>query len=390
MSISNKLINKIKQVPPSMTLAITARAKSMRSNGVDIVNFAAGEPDFDTPDIIKDAAKEAMNNGFTKYTPASGTPELRQAICRKLKRDNGLDYDPSQVIVSCGAKHSLFNIFQVICEPGDEVIVPSPYWLSYPEMVRLAGATPVFAESQRGIFKLTADVLKKSITERTKAVIINSPSNPTGAVYTREELSAIADVAIAADIAVISDEIYENLLYDGAKHVSIASLGREIYARTLVVNGVSKSYSMTGWRIGYAASSDTDVMKAIGTLQSHSTSNPASISQIAAVAALEKGAESVRIMRAEFEKRRIMMCRGLSAVKPLKCELPGGAFYVFVDISGTGMDSITFAEKALEEAHVALIPGKPFGWDDHVRVSFATGEKDIEKGIERLGKWVKQ
>jgi len=373
-----------------MTLAITARAKSMRADGVDIVNFAAGEPDFDTPGIIKDAAKEAVDNGFTKYTPASGTPELRQCICRKLKRDNGLDYNPSQVIVSCGAKHALFNIFQVICEPGDEVIVPSPYWLSYPEMVRLAGATPVFAGSQRGIFRLTADVLKKSITGHTKAVVINSPSNPAGAVYSREDLSAIADVAIAADIAVISDEIYETLLYDGAKHVSIASLGKEIYDRTFVVNGVSKSYSMTGWRIGYVASSDTDVMKAIATLQSHSTSNPASISQKAAVTALEKGAESANLMCAEFEKRRVLMCKGLNAIKPLKCGLPSGAFYIFVDISGTGMDSITFAEKALEEAHVALIPGKPFGWDDHVRVSFATGEKDIEKGLERLGKWVKQ
>jgi len=373
-----------------MTLAITAKAKKMRTEGKNVINFAAGEPDFDTPHNIKSAAISAISEGFTKYTPASGMPQLKDAICDKLKKDNALSYKPSQIIVSCGAKHSLYNIFQALCDKGDEVIVPSPYWVSYPEMVKLSGAKPVVVKTdEKSGFKLTEKDLKKAATKRTKAIIINSPSNPTGSAYSIEDLSMVAKWAISKNIFVISDEIYENLIYDGLKHISIASLGNEIFKLAIVVNGVSKSYSMTGWRIGYLAG-DEKIVGAINKLQSHSTSNPASISQKAALEALTGGNEFVRKIAEEFEKRRDLILGGIGRINKLSCFKPQGAFYLFCDISKTKMDSISFANKLLEETRVAVIPGIAFGWDTHVRMSFACKAEDIKEGINRISKWLEK
>ena len=353
------------------------------------MNFAGGEPDFDTPQYIKKAAIDAINKGFTKYTPATGTPELKEAITKKFKADNSLEYRPNQVVVSCGAKHSLYNIFQVICDRDDEVLVPAPYWLSYPEMVKLSESVPVIVEPGKNTSKVTPQILEKYVTSKTKALVINSPSNPTGAVYSGEELRNLADFAVKHNIFVISDEIYENLIYDGLKHVSIASFNKKIYDLTFVVNGVSKSYAMTGWRIGYLAGRE-DIVKAIANFQSHSTSNPASISQAAALAALTVEDPAPAEMVKEFEKRRNILIKGLSEIKALKCDKPQGAFYCFVDVSKTGMNPMTFSKKLLDEEYIATIPGEPFGSISHVRFSFATGTADIEKGLERLKRWVKQ
>lgn len=383
-----KLAKRVMSVSPSLTLAITAKAKAMKKSGVDIVSFSAGEPDFDTPGHIKSAGIEAIKSGFTKYTPASGMVELKEAIVSKLKRDNGLEYNSGNISVSCGAKHSLYNIFQAICQEGDEVIIPSPYWLSYPEMVKLAGAKPVVVKTDESTgFKMSALSLKKAITGRTKAVILNSPSNPTGAAYAKKDLEEIAEVTVPKKICVISDEIYEKLIYDGQGHTSIASLGNEIKDLTIVVNGVSKSYSMTGWRIGYIAG-DKEVIGAINKIQSHSTSNPASISQKAALQAINGDQSSISTMKKEFEVRRNYLVESLNNIKGFKAIKPQGAFYVFCSIKKTGVDSVTLSNRLLDEAKVAVIPGKPFGSDEHIRLSFATSKDDIKKGTERIAKWV--
>lgn len=384
MELSSRII----KIHPSATLGITARANKMNADGIDVVNFGAGEPDFPTPQNVSKAGIEAIEKNFTRYTPSTGIIQLKEAITDKFKKDNNLVYETSQIVISCGAKHSLYNIFQAICDDNDEVVIPSPYWVSYPEMVVLAGATPVIVDPDvKNGMKMTPAQLKKAINKKTRAVVINSPSNPTGVVYTGAELKELALVIMDSNAAIISDEIYEELIYDGLKHVSIASLGRDIFDRTFVVNGVSKSYSMTGWRIGYAAG-PKDVMAAISNLQDHSTSNPTSISQKAALEALEGSQESVKNMRAEFAKRRDYICQRFDKMKNVSYVRPQGAFYIFVNISKTGLNSMDFAKVILEEEHVAVIPGGPFGWDDYVRLSFATGMEDIKKGLDRIEKWL--
>jgi aspartate aminotransferase len=371
-------------IDESVTLEITSKAKKMAKDGIDVVSFAAGEPDFDTPKHIKEAAIKAINEGFTKYTPSSGMPELREAISRKFKQDNGIDYSPSQIVVSNGAKHSLNNVFQALCNPGDEVIIPAPYWLSYPAMVGMAEAKPVFVETRAGNgFKVTEKDVEAKITKKTKCLILNSPSNPTGGIYGPDDLKMLARLAVKHKIFIISDEIYEKLVYDGQKHYSIAALGKDIYDLTVTVNGVSKSYSMTGWRIGYAAG-PADVMKAVGNLQSHAASNPASISQKATLAALNESQSFIDDMRAEYQKRRDYMVARVSAMRNVSCFKPSGAFYLFCDISKTGKGSVAVANALLDEAKVAAIPGGPFGADSFIRLSFATGMEAIKKGMDRM------
>ncbi len=384
------LAKRIQNIAASSTLKITARAKELLKDGLDVVNFAAGEPDFDTPSFIKEKAIQAIQQGFTKYTPSSGIPELKKVICEKFKRDNRLQYAPNQIIVSCGAKHSLFNLLQVLLDADEEVIIPAPFWVSYPEMIKLAGAKPIFVTtSPNDNFKLTPQELKKSITAKTKALIINSPSNPTGCVYAKEELQALSNICVASKIYVISDEIYEKLIYDNQEHISIGALNKEIYDLTITVNGLSKSFSMTGWRIGYLGAS-IDIANAIERLQDHSTSNPCSISQKAALAALESDGEWVNQMRAEFQSRRDYITGYLDKVNNLTYVKPQGAFYVFIDISKTKMDSLSFADRFLEEEKVAVIPGKGFGANNYIRISFATSMEQIKKGMDRLKDWVEK
>lgn len=393
------LAKRIRAIGPSPTLAITAKAKEMKAKGIDVIGFGAGEPDFDTPEHIKEEAKKALDEGFTKYTPASGIPELKVAICQKLKRDNGLDYEPGQIIISCGAKHSLYNAMQVLCESGDEVLLPSPYWVSYPEQIRLSGAEPVIIETgEEEGFKIKIERLRKKITSRTKLLILNSPSNPTGAVYHREELEAIAEVAVEKNIYVISDEIYEKIIYDDLKHISIASLNSEIKRLTMVINGVSKSYSMTGWRIGYAAG-PKEIIQAMSNLQSHSTSNPTSFCQKASIAALEGSQEPLRRMVSEFARRREYIVERLNSIAGVSCLKPEGAFYVFPNISkllGKSYksqvikDSISLAQILLEEVKIAVVPGSVFGEDNHLRFSYATSMENITKGMDRLKEFIKK
>lgn len=384
-----KLSSRAKSVSPSLTLAITAKAKKMKDSGIDVVGFGSGEPDFDTPDYIKLAAIKSIQQGFTKYTPESGIDELKKAICEKFQKDNGLAYDPSQIVVSCGAKHSLYNIIQAVCEKGDEVIIPSPYWLSYPEMVNLAEAKPVFIETDDSIgFRISVSSLKKAITKKTKAVIINSPSNPTGSIYVKEELREIGKLSAEKGILIISDEIYEKIIFDNNSHVSIASLAEDIFKNTVVVNGVSKSFAMTGWRIGYLAAFNNELITAIKNIQSHSTSNPASISQMAALEALKNsGAAIVGEMKNEFERRRDYMVERINKIKGLSCLKPEGAFYIFCRIRKIGLSSMEAADRLLDEAKVAVVPGKVFGSDRHIRLSFATSMENIKKGIDRIEKW---
>ena len=384
-----KIAKRVSDIIESVTLRITSKAKLMASEGVDVVNFAAGEPDFDTPMHIKAAAMEAIKCGFTKYTPSSGMQELREAISKKFKKDNSLEYSASQIVVSNGAKHSLNNIFQVLCEEGDEVIIPAPYWLSYPAMVKMASATPVFiTTSSKNNFKVVENELTAKITKKTKCFVLNSPSNPTGSVYSLDGLKVIAKLAVKHKFYVISDEIYEKLIYGDAKHISIASLGNDIYERTFTVNGISKSYSMTGWRIGYAAG-PLEIMKAVANMQSHATSNPSSISQKAAIAAIAGDQRCVREMRMEFEKRRDFMISRITGMQKISCSKPEGAFYVLCDISKLKIPSVTVAIRLLEEAKVAVIPGEPFGNDSAVRLSFATSMKEINKGLDRLEGWIR-
>jgi aspartate aminotransferase len=380
-------------ISPSSTLAIDAKAKRMKAEGLDVIGFGAGEPDFDTPEHIKKAAIAAIESGFTKYTPASGILELKQAICNKFKRDNGLDYTSAQIVVSNGAKHSLVNIFQAICNPGDEVIIPAPYWISYPEMVKISDATPVIVRtSENSGFKFSVQQIKQALTKKTKAIIINSPCNPTGMVYSQKELAEIADLAVERGIYVVSDEIYEKLIYDGYEHVSIASINDKIKEQTIVVNGVSKTYAMTGWRIGYTAS-NVEIAKIMGNMQSHATSNPNSIAQKAAVAAINGAQDIVNVMVSEFISRRNYMVKRINSISGLSCVTPKGAFYVLMNISkfiGNEIDGIKikgsddFADVLLEKAKVALVPGSGFGIDTHVRLSYATSLQNITEGLNRI------
>jgi aspartate aminotransferase len=392
-----ELSRKAASISPSSTLAIDAKAKKMKADGFDVIGFGAGEPDFDTPEHIKEVAVKAINEGFTKYTPASGTLSLKEAICRKLKRENGLDYSPSNIVISNGAKHSLLNVFQAICNPGDEVIIPSPYWVSYPEMVKLADAVPVFVKTrEKDEFEFSIDQLEMAVTSKTKAIVINSPSNPTGMIYGRKLLEEVADLAVKKKLFIVSDEIYEKILYDGLSHLSIASLGDKIKDQTIIINGVSKSYSMTGWRIGYTASNER-IARIMSNVQSHATSNPNSIAQKAAEAAIEGPQDSVEAMVKEFVNRRDYMVERINSINGLSCIKPKGAFYVMMNISkligkelyGVKIEgSDTFADVLLEKANVALVPGSGFGTDEHVRLSYAMSLENIKEGLNRIEKFI--
>jgi len=372
------------QLTPSLTLSIDSKAKAMKAEGIDVCGFGAGEPDFDTPEHIKRAAIEAIEAGFTKYTPSSGIPELRQAIAEKLAADNQLTYRAGQVIVSNGAKHACYNAILATCQPGDEVIIPSPYWVSYPDMVRLAGADPVIVPTtERNAWKMRAEDFENAMTPRTKMLILNSPGNPTGAVYTREEMQAIVDVAAEEDIYILSDEIYEKLVYDDAQHVSIGSLSKEAANLTITVNGFSKSYAMTGWRLGYLAGPEA-VAKAVDSIQSHSTSHPASFVQRAGIAALKGDQQPLADMREEFDMRRNYMVDRISKIPNVTAVKPRGAFYVLVNISQLGLTSQNFADRLLSKANVAVVPGAAFGDDRTIRLSYATSIDIIKKGLDRF------
>jgi aspartate aminotransferase len=385
-----KLAARVGQVPPSLTLSIAAKAKAMKAEGIDVCSFSAGEPDFDTPAHIKAAAKKALDDGQTRYGPAAGEPKLREAIARKLREDNGLCYNAENVIVTNGGKHSLFNLMLVLIEAGDEVIIPAPYWLSYPEMVKLAGGTPVIVQTDASTgYKITPEQLVKAITPQTKLFILNSPSNPTGMVYTPAEIKALAEIVVERNILVVSDEIYEKILYDGAEHLSIGAVGPEIFERTIISSGFAKAYSMTGWRLGYLAGS-VELIKAMITIQGHSTSNVCTFAQYGAIAALEGSQDCVEEMRLAFAKRRQVMLERLNAIPGLICPQPDGAFYMFPNISKTGLKSLEFCDGLLEQEQVAVIPGIAFGADDCIRLSYATDMTSIEKGMDRLEKFVRE
>ncbi len=359
----------------------------MAAEGLDVCSFSAGEPDFDTPAHVTAAAKKALDEGKTKYGPGPGEPKLRDAIARKLRNDNDLDYRPENIIVTNGGKHSLFNLMMALVEPGDEVIIPAPYWVSYPEMVTLAGGTPVIVPTDASC-KITAEQLRQAITPKTKLFVLNSPSNPTGMVYTPEEIKALATVVVEADITVVSDEIYEKILYDGAIHLSIGAVSPEAFARTVISSGFAKAYSMTGWRIGYLAG-PLDLIKAASKVQDHSTSNVCTFAQYGAIAALEGDQTCVEEMRLAFAQRRQVMFDRLNAIPGLLCPKPDGAFYLFPNIAETGMKSLEFCDALLEQQHVAVIPGIAFGTDSHIRLSYATDLDTIEKGMDRLEKFVR-
>lgn len=388
-----KLAARVSRIAPSPTLAMAAKAKAMAAQGLDVIDFSAGEPDFDTPEPVKAAAEEAIRAGFTKYTPSSGIDELRGAIADKLQAELGVCYQKSQILVSCGAKHSLYNLAEALLEAGDEIIIPIPYWVSYSDQALLNDATPVLLETtEEQEYAVHAAALERLITPRTKAIIVNSPCNPTGATYDRATLEEIASVAVRHDLLVISDEIYEKVLYDGAAHVSIASLGREIATRTVIINGVSKSYAMTGWRIGYAAGPQ-ELITAMANIQSQSTSNPCSISQKAAVAALRLGEPFTVKMVEEFSRRRNTIVNGLNKIPGVRCQMPRGAFYAFPNIKGllgkqapSGMLKTPndLAQYLLEEARIAVVPGEPFGSREHLRLSYATSMTTITRGLDRL------
>jgi aspartate aminotransferase len=394
-----KFSDRILKVKPSPTLAVTALANSLKAKGIDVIGFGAGEPDFDTPQFIKDAAIRAIESGKTKYTPAGGIPELKEAITKKFKRDNNLDYRVAEVTVNCGGKHSFYNLMQVLLNKGDEVIIPSPYWVSYPPMVLLADGKPVIIEtSDETGFKITPDELKKSITKKTRGVVINSPSNPTGATYTRDELLALAEVLAKYEILIITDDIYEFIIYDNLKFYNLANLSEELKQRTVVLNGVSKTYSMTGWRIGYMAC-DEEIIKQVEVLQSQSTSNPTSISQWAAVEALNGDQSVINEMVEAFARRRKLIVDGLNSIPGINCLMPEGAFYVFPNTSGIYLgkgwssvvekykdeyNSTNLSSYLLEEANVAVVPGIGFGSDNYIRLSYATSDENIVKGLERI------
>ncbi len=391
-----QLSEKALAISPSLTLKITAMAKDMKKRGLDVVGFGAGEPDFDTPKHIKDAAVEALKIGMTKYTPASGTVELKKAVCADLKK-HGLQYDPTQIVISNGAKHSLFNVFQAILNPGDEVIVITPYWLTYPELIKMADGVPVYVGAQEcNNFEPLAEDIEAAVTKKTKAIIVNNPSNPCGCIYSQKTLEGIAEIAKKHDFFIVSDEIYDELVYDGNKHTSIAALSEDAYGRTILVNGLSKTYAMTGWRIGYTASR-ADIAKIMGSYQSHATSNPCSIAQFAGIAALTGPRDEVVAMREEFDARRKMMVDIIGKMDGVSCATPMGAFYVMLNISalkGRKLDgaeikgSVDFAEKLLEKKLTAVIPGAAFGADDFVRLSYAISRENIEKGLGRIAEFI--
>ena len=396
--MSLTLSEKAKRVKPSSTLAITAKAKAMKAEGIDVVGFGAGEPDFNTPDNICKAAISAIENGFTKYTPASGTDELKAAISQKFHDFNHLTYAPNQIVVSNGGKQGLQNVFSAILNPGDEVLVPAPYWLSYPEMIKLADGNPVYIVSTKeNGYKVTAEQIDNAITKKTKALVLNSPSNPTGSIYTKSELQAIADVVVKNDIYVVADEMYENLIYGADEHISIASLGDEIYKRTITCSGLSKSYAMTGWRIGYTGSS-VEIAKLMSAIQSHETSNPNSIAQKAAVEALTGPQDAIEAMKTEFDKRRKYMYDRICKMPYISCNEPKGAFYMFIDAGEVTQkyynekkigNAAEIAAILLEDFSVAVIPCADFGFPNHFRLSYAISIEQIEKGLDRIEKFLK-
>lgn len=383
-----KLASRVNQVTPSLTLAIDSLAKEMKKNGEDVCSFSAGEPDFDTPIHIKAAAKKALDEGKTRYGPAAGEAGLRKAIAEKLLRDNQLAYNADNVIVTNGGKQSLYNLIMALIEAGDEVIIPAPYWLSYPEMVTLAGGTSVIVNtSLENQYKITPEQLEAAITPKTKLFVLNSPSNPTGIVYTPEEIAALAKIVVEKDILVVSDEIYEKILYDGAIHRSIASFGPEIFQRSIISNGFAKAFSMTGWRVGYIAG-PVEIVEAMTNIQGHSTSNVCTFAQYGAIAALESPQDCIEEMVKAFSERRQYILERVRAIPGLNCPTPNGAFYVFIDISQTGLKSRDFCQKLLETQKVAAIPGIAFGADDCIRLSYATDLKTIEKGFDRIDKFI--
>lgn len=387
------------RIAPSITLEITAKAKAMKESGIDVVSFGAGEPDFNTPENIQNEGIRAIKEGLTRYTPASGIVELKKAICEKLKKDNNLEYKPSNIIISSGAKHSIHNALMAILNPGDEVIFAVPYWVSYPELVRLADGVPVYIETkEENDFKFNVDDLNKVLTNKTKAIILNSPSNPTGSIYTEEELRDIANWAVKNNIFIVSDEIYEKLVYDDNKHISIASFNEDIKRLTILINGMSKAYAMTGWRIGYAAAHE-DIIKVMSNIQSHATSNPCSISQYASIEGLLGDQNSVEGMKKHFVERRNYMVETINSIKGLSCRKPQGAFYIMINftqllgktIKGKLINSsLDFASLLLEEGKVAVVPGIAFGDDKYVRLSYATSMENIKKGLERIKQIVEE
>ncbi len=381
------------KIVPSPTLSITATAKAMKAQGIDVIDFASGEPDFDTPQPIKDAGMAAIQSGFTKYTASSGTDELRDAVIDKLRAEQGLTFERSQILISCGAKHSLYNLFEATIEAGDEVVIPAPFWVSYQDQVLLNDGTPVLLHtSEHNGFAIDKTALEAVVTPRTKALVVNSPGNPTGATYERSTLEAIADIACRHDLLIVSDEIYEKIIYDGVRHVGIATLGPEVAKRTVIINGVSKSFAMTGWRIGYAAG-PKDILAAMANIQSQSTSNPTSISQKAAVAALKVGDQLIGQMVAEFDRRRKLMVERLNRIAGVGCRMPTGAFYAFPNIQGllgkrAGDTVIStpadLAQYLLTHAKIAVVPGEPFGSMQHIRLSYATSQEAIARGLDRM------
>jgi len=393
-----KVSKRAQAVPPSATMAVSARAKQMKAEGIDVISFGAGEPDFDTPQFIKDAAIKALNAGKTGYTATPGIPELRKTIADKLKRDNGLDYTADQVIVNIGAKHSVYESLQAVLDTGDEVILPKPYWVTYPEAIKLAGGVAVCVDTDKeNSYKITPTQLEASISDKTVLLLLNSPNNPGGFTYTPDELGALAKVLEGTDIMVLSDEIYERLVYGDTKFISFASVSDDAYSRTITINGLSKAFAMTGWRLGYTAG-PLDVIKAMGRLQSHMTQNPVSFAQDAAIAAIGDPDNEVEKMRIQFEKRGKLMSERLNSIDGVFCAQPTGAFYCFPDVSShfgrkiNGTDivgSMSFANALLEQANVALVPGEPFGCDNNVRLSFACSVEQINEGLDRIEKWLK-
>ena len=383
-----KLAKRVDLVSLSLTLAISAKAKAMKEQGIDLCSFSAGEPDFDTPAHIKEAAKKALDLDKTKYGPVAGEPLLREAIAAKLNRDNNLNYSAENIIVTNGGKHSLFNLMVALIEPDDEVIIPAPYWLSYPEMVKLAGGKPVIVTTTtENKYKITPEQLARAITAKTKLFVLNSPSNPTGSVYSPDEIEALAKIIVERDLLVVSDEIYEKIIYDEARHLSIGAVNSEVFERTIISNGFAKSYSMTGWRVGYIAA-PVEIVKAMTKIQSHSTSNVCTFAQYGAIAAVNSSQDCVEKMRIAFVERREIMYQAIAAINRLSCSKPHGAFYLFVDISQTGLNSLQFCNNLLESQQVAAIPGIAFGADNCIRLSYATDSTSIKKGMERLDRFV--
>lgn len=385
-----KIANRMENLSPSVTMAITALARELKAQGKDILSFSAGEPDFNTPEIIKQAAIQAIIDGHTKYTAVEGIIETKQAIIKKLKKDHNLDYKPEHIVISNGAKHSLFNLFQALIEEGDEVIIPAPYWVTYPEQVKYSDGVPVFIETDDSTeFKITAEQLKAAITPKTRILLLNTPSNPTGAVYSREELEAIAEVLKGTDIIVLSDEMYEKIMYNGKEFTATASISEDMYQRTVTINGLSKAVAMTGWRFGYVATPNVALVKAMVKLQGQATSNVNSITQYAAIPALEGDAdETIEMMRVEFEKRKNIAVESFNAIKGLSCVEPDGAFYLFVNIKEVTPDSMKFCSDLLEQKGVALVPGLAFGTEGYFRFSFATDLASINEGIKRIKEFV--